>query len=120
MPEDNRGIAHPARLTNRDEGVNMTGRSVGRSDAFRRLRRAIRLAFYSDRAGMPPHEAIEQALESRRRFLTTEDLTTQGVSIEGRRRFLGSAAVGLATAALAPLATSVPRAWAAPRTSGTV
>ena len=72
---------------------------MGRSDAFRRLRRAIRLAFHSDRAEVPPRETVERVVEARRAYLKHRD----------RRRFLGGVAAGIGTAALAPLALAVPR-----------
>ncbi len=68
---------------------------MGRSDAFNRLRRAVRLALHSDRAGVRPPD-------------------------NDRRRLLGGIAAGIATAALAPLAPPVARARAVPRTSGSV
>ena len=80
---------------------------MGRCDAFRRLRRAIRLALQSDRAGVPAREMVERQIESWRRVSKLHD----------RRRFVSGMAVGIATAALAPLAP-VRRARAVPRASG--
>jgi len=70
--------------------------AMGRSDAFHRLRRAIRLALQSDRAAVTPPDHHD------------------------RRRFLGGIAAGIATTVLAPLATPILRARAAPRASGSV
>ena len=67
---------------------------MGRSDAFHRLRRAIRLAFHSDHPGAPPPR--------------------------DRRRFIGGIAAGIATTVLAPLSLPARRARATPRTSGSV
>jgi monoamine oxidase len=83
---------------------------MGRSEVFRRLRRAIRLALHSDRAGVPPRETVERVVESQREPLERHD----------RRRFLGGAAAGIAAAALAPLAPGVPWARAVPRAPGRV
>src|SRR5262245_4386069 len=83
---------------------------MGRSDAFRRLRRAIRLALDSDHARVSPREAIERAAESQRAHLKRHD----------RRRFLGGVAAGVATAALAPLGPGAVRARAVPLAPGSV
>src|SRR5262245_59508014 len=83
---------------------------MGRSDAFRRLRRAIRLALHSDHADVSPRETIERAIEPQRAYLKSHD----------RRRFLRGVAAGVATAALAPLGPGAPRARAVPLASGRV
>jgi monoamine oxidase len=83
---------------------------MGRSDAFRRLRRAIRLALHSGHTSVPPREVIERLVESQRAQLMRRD----------RRRFLGGIAAGIATAALAPLAPGTRRARAASRAPGRV
>jgi monoamine oxidase len=78
---------------------------MGRSEAFRRLRRTIRLALHRDDTGLAP----DDVLESRRGHLQDRD----------RRRLLRGAAASLAATVLAPLAPA-PRARAAPRAAGSV
>ena len=83
---------------------------MSRSDAFRQLRRTIRLALHSDHAGVPPREAVERVIESQRAHLKRHD----------RRQFLGGVAAGIATAALTPFGPGTPRVWAVPRAAGRV
>jgi monoamine oxidase len=78
---------------------------MGRSEAFRTLRRVIQLALYSHHTTGPAREAVERAVVWRRARANGCD----------RRRFLTGAAGGIASAALAPLALRVPPAPAAPR-----
>jgi monoamine oxidase len=82
---------------------------MGRSDAFRLLRRAIRLALHPDHTDVPPREAVARAVDSQRAHLKPD-----------RRRFLGGVVVGAATAALAPLGLGASRVRAVPRASGRV
>src|SRR4029453_2773995 len=81
---------------------------MSRSDAFRQLRRAVRLALQSDRSGVLPRETVERVGESPRAHRKHYD----------RRRFLGGIAAGVVTTALAPLTFTVPRARAVPRGPG--
>ena len=83
---------------------------MSRSDAFRQLRRTIRLALQSDRSGVPPRETVERVVESQRAHRRHYE----------RRRFLGGIAAGVVTTALAPLTFTVPRARAVPRAPGAV
>ena len=77
---------------------------MDRSDAFRQLRRTIRIAVHSDCARIPSSEAVARAVESERARLNRYD----------RRRFLGAAAAGIGTAVLAPFGLGTSRVWSAP------
>jgi hypothetical protein len=81
---------------------------MGRSDAFRQLRRAIRLALHPDHAGVPAGEAVARVVESQRPHLNRPS----------RRQFVGGVAAGMATAGLAQFGFGTPRAWAVPLLRG--
>jgi monoamine oxidase len=78
---------------------------MGRSEAFRTLRRVIQVALHSRHTTVPARETVERAVEFRRASASGYD----------RRRFLTGAAGGVASAAFAPLALPIPPVGAAPR-----